>query len=149
MIRRTLATALGGLAAAVLADRWLGGLSVDEEGQPIRVPIRSRIEIDAPIDEVWARLVDIERQVDDRSQGGPGRHARADQWHATERSGSGIRSATRSNRRGPSRPSVCAAPSRRFIGSGLITLDTLRWRPSDPGRMGGDAGPPVLPNLAR
>ena len=49
MIRRTVATALGGLAAAVLADRWLGGLSVDEDGNPIRVPIRSRIEIDAPI----------------------------------------------------------------------------------------------------
>ena len=64
MIRRTLATALGGLAAAVLADRWLGGLSVDDEGRPIRVPIRSRIEIDAPIAEVWARLADVERQPD-------------------------------------------------------------------------------------
>lgn len=62
MIRRTVATALGGLAAAVLADRWLGGLSVDEDGVPVRVPIRSRIEIDAPIGVVWARLVEIERQ---------------------------------------------------------------------------------------
>ena len=62
MIRRTVATALGGLAAAVLADRWLGGLSLDEEGRPIRVPIRSRVEIDAPIGDVWARIADVERQ---------------------------------------------------------------------------------------
>ena len=50
MIRRTVATVLGGLAAAVLADRWLGGLSVDERpGTRSGVPIRTRIEIDAPI----------------------------------------------------------------------------------------------------
>ncbi len=62
MIRRTVATALGGLAAAVLADRWLGGVSLDEEGHPVRVPIRSRVEIDAPIADVWARIADVERQ---------------------------------------------------------------------------------------
>lgn len=62
MIRRTVLSALGGVAAAVLVDRWLGGLAVDEAGRPVRVPIRSRIEIDAPIGEVWARVADVPRQ---------------------------------------------------------------------------------------
>jgi uncharacterized membrane protein len=62
MIRRYVVGAFGGLAGAFLLDRWLGGLSVDEEGRPIRVPIRSRIEIDAPIQRVWDVLAAVERQ---------------------------------------------------------------------------------------
>jgi carbon monoxide dehydrogenase subunit G len=64
MIRRIVAAAVGGLAGAFFLDRWLGGLSVDGDGRPIRVPIRTRIEIDAPIAAVWARLADIETQPD-------------------------------------------------------------------------------------
>jgi uncharacterized membrane protein len=62
MIRRLAATAIGGLVGAFFLDRWLGGLSVDDAGRPVRVPIRSRVEIDAPIREVWDVLADIERQ---------------------------------------------------------------------------------------
>ena len=81
MIRRTVAaTVLGGLAAAVLADRWLGGLSVDEAGNPIRVPIRTRIEIDG----ADRRGLGAPRghrapaRVDDRPQGCPGHDLRSD-----------------------------------------------------------------------
>jgi uncharacterized membrane protein len=62
MIRRLVVTAVGGLAGAFVLDRWLAGLSVDGDGRPIRVPIRSRVEIDAPIAAVWARLADIATQ---------------------------------------------------------------------------------------
>ena len=62
MIRRLLAATVGGLAGAFFLDRWLGGLSVDDDGRPIRAPIRSRIEIDAPIAAVWTRLADIAAQ---------------------------------------------------------------------------------------
>ncbi|MEA2537728.1 MAG: hypothetical protein QOF11_1962 [Chloroflexota bacterium] len=62
MIRRLLTTTLGGLAGVVVLDRWLSGLSRDEEGRPRRVPIRSRVAIDAPIGVVWARLADIPSQ---------------------------------------------------------------------------------------
>jgi uncharacterized membrane protein len=62
MIRRLVVAAVGGLTGAFVVDRWLGGMTVDDEGRPIRVPIRSRIEIDAPIGAVWERLADIETQ---------------------------------------------------------------------------------------
>jgi uncharacterized membrane protein len=62
MIRRLVVAAVGGLAGAYVVDRWLGGMTVDDDGRPIRVPIRSRIEIDAPIAEVWDRVVDIPAQ---------------------------------------------------------------------------------------
>lgn len=154
MIRRTLATALGGLSAALLIDHWLGGLSVDAEGRPIRPPIRSRIEIDAPIGEVWERLADIERQPD---------------WMADMKSvrltttgpvGLGTRGEARIRVLGiavhdPVEIVEFAPPHRfavrhdgRFSGSGLITLDTL-----DGGRRTRvvwteSLVPPFLPNLA-
>lgn len=62
MIRRLVAVTVGGLAGAFVLDRWLGGLTVDDDGRPIRAPIRSRIEIDAPIAAVWVRLADIATQ---------------------------------------------------------------------------------------
>jgi uncharacterized membrane protein len=62
VIRRLILAAVGGLGGAIVLDRWLGGLGLDDHGRPIRVPIRSRIEIDAPIAAVWARLADITTQ---------------------------------------------------------------------------------------
>lgn len=62
MIRRLVASTVGGLIGALVLDRWLGGMSVDGDGRPIRAPIRSRIEIDAPIAAVWDRLADIAAQ---------------------------------------------------------------------------------------
>lgn len=50
---------LAGLGAW-LADRWLR----DRAGGAPPAPIRTSVEVDAPIDQVWARLVDIERQPD-------------------------------------------------------------------------------------
>jgi uncharacterized membrane protein len=153
MIRRTLATALGGLAAAVLADRWLGGLSLDEEGQPIRVPIRSRIEIDAPIDDVWDRLVDIERQPDWMTDlkavrvttpGPIGVGTRAD--GAIRILGIPITD--------PIEIVEFEPPHRfalrhlgRFSGSGLITLDTLDGGRRTRVEWAETLVPPVLPNL--
>jgi uncharacterized membrane protein len=153
MIRRTLATALGGLAAAVLADRWLGGLSLDEEGQPIRVPIRSRIEIDAPIEEVWDRLVDIERQPDWMTDlkavrvttpGPIGVGTRAD--GAIRILGIPVTD--------PIEIVEFEPPHRfalrhlgRFSGSGLITLDTLDGGRRTRVEWAETLVPPVLPNL--
>jgi uncharacterized protein YndB with AHSA1/START domain len=62
MIRRLLRFAVSGLAGAYLLDRWLGGMRIDRLGQPNLEPIRTGVEVDAPIDEVWAVLADIERQ---------------------------------------------------------------------------------------
>jgi uncharacterized protein YndB with AHSA1/START domain len=62
MIRRLLGFAIGGLVGAFLLDRWLGGMRMGEEGRPVFDPIRTGTKVDAPIDEVWAVLADIERQ---------------------------------------------------------------------------------------
>lgn len=62
MIRRLCAFAVGGLAGAFLLDRWLGGMRMDEGGEPVVEAIRTGTEIDAPIDAAWAILADIERQ---------------------------------------------------------------------------------------
>jgi uncharacterized protein YndB with AHSA1/START domain len=62
MIRRLLRFAVGGLAGAYLLDRWLAGMRADQVGRPTFEPIRTEVEVDAPIDEVWAVLADIERQ---------------------------------------------------------------------------------------
>lgn len=51
-----------GLAVAALVDRWLGGKSRDDDGRTLPDPIRSEVEIGAPIELVWAELADIERQ---------------------------------------------------------------------------------------
>jgi len=62
VIRRLARFAVAGLAGAFLVDRWLGGLRVDEAGRPAPDAIRTRVEVDAPIGETWAALVDIARQ---------------------------------------------------------------------------------------
>ncbi|TAJ99168.1 MAG: hypothetical protein EPO36_12810 [Chloroflexota bacterium] len=50
--------AIMGAVGASLLDRWLGSRA---EG-PDPMPIRTSIEIDAPIERVWAVLADVERQ---------------------------------------------------------------------------------------
>jgi uncharacterized membrane protein len=153
MIRRTLATALGGLAAAVLADRWLGGLSSDDEGTPIRVPIRSRIEIDAPIGAVWDRLVDIEHQpewmtdltaVRVTTPGPTGVGTRADGDIRIL----GVRISD------PVEVVEFSPPHRfairhggRFTGDGVITLDTLDGGRRTRVEWAETLVPPILPNL--
>ena len=153
MIRRTLATAVGGLVAAVLADRWLGGLSVDDAGLPVRVPIRSRIEIDAPIADVWARVADMERQPDWMtdlkavrvSTPGP-------TWVGTRAEGQirifGVTVADPVEIVEFSPPHRFAIRHRgRFSGSGLITLDTLDGGRRTRVEWAETLVPPVLPNL--
>jgi uncharacterized membrane protein len=153
MIRRTLATALGGLVAAVLADRWLGGLSVDDEGRPIRVPIRSRVEIDAPIAEVWARLVDIERQPEWMTD------LKAVRVTTPGPTGIGTRAEGAIRILGipvtdPIEIVEFAPPHRfalrhlgRFSGSGVITLDTLDGGRRTRVEWAETLVPPILPNL--
>jgi len=55
-----LALAAVGLAWAV--DRWLGGRRQPADGQAAPDPIRSTIEIGVPIERVWIRLAELERQ---------------------------------------------------------------------------------------
>jgi uncharacterized membrane protein len=52
--------AILGAAGAWLLDRWLGGRT--DQGGSGPMPIRTSIEIDAPIRQVWSVLADIERQ---------------------------------------------------------------------------------------
>jgi hypothetical protein len=49
-----------GLAWAV--DRWLGGRRRPDDGEALPDPIRSTIEIGVPIEQVWVRLAEVERQ---------------------------------------------------------------------------------------
>ena len=49
-----------GLAWAV--DRWLGGRHQPQDREAVPDPIRSTIEIGVPIEQVWVRLAEIERQ---------------------------------------------------------------------------------------
>ena len=153
MIRRTVLSAVGSVAGAVLLDRWLGGLAVDEAGQPIRVPIRSRIEIDAPIDEVWERLADIERQPDWMT----------DLTSVTVTTPGPIGVGTRAEGRvrilgisvaDPVEIVEFAPPHRfairhdgAFSGNGLITLDTLDGGRRTRIEWAETLVPPILPNL--
>lgn len=153
MIRRLVATAVGGVAGAVVLDRWLGGLTVDDDGRPIRVPIRTRVEIDAPISAVWARVADIPAQPEWMTEMkavriltpgpvGVGTRAEADVR---------ILGVTMLD---PIEVVEFSPPHRfairhdgRFQGSGLITLDTL-----DGGRRtrvdwAETLVPPILPTL--
>ncbi len=153
MIRRTLATAVGGLVAAVLADRWLGGLSVDEDGRPVRVPIRSRIEIDAPIADVWARVADVERQPDWMTD------LKAVRVSSPGPTGVGTRAEGQIRILGvpvadPVEIVEFSPPHRfairhqgRFSGSGVITLDTLDGGRRTRVEWAETLVPPVLPNL--
>ncbi len=153
MIRRMLVAALGSLAGAFVLDRWLGGLSVDEDGRPIRVPVRTRIEIDAPIAVVWARLADIETQPDWMTEmkrvrlttDGPvgvGTRGEADVRilgiHVSD----------------PVEVVEFSAPHRfairhdgRFSGNGLLTLDTLDGGRRTRIEWAETLIPPILPNL--
>lgn len=153
MIRRTMATALGGLVAAVLLDRWLGGLSVDDQDRPIRVPVRSRIEIDAPIAEVWARLADIERQPEWMGE------MKAVRLLTPGPVGVGTRGEAEVRVLGitvsdPVEVVEFAPPHRfairhegRFKGAGLIALDTLDGGRRTRVEWAETLVPPVLPNL--
>ncbi len=55
-----LAGAAVGLAWAV--DRWLGGRRDADDASALPDPIRSSVRIDAPIERVWVRLAEVERQ---------------------------------------------------------------------------------------
>lgn len=59
-LRTLAAIAVSGVASAFLVDRWIGDLIARGEGpDPV---MKMAITIDAPIDEVWDLVSDIERQ---------------------------------------------------------------------------------------
>ncbi|MEO8228372.1 MAG: SRPBCC family protein [Chloroflexota bacterium] len=153
MIRRVVVAAVGGLAGAVVLDRWLGGATVDDDGRPIRVPIRTRVEIDAPITTVWSRLADIATQPEWMTE------MKAVRMITQDPVGVGTRAEADVRILGitvvdPIEVVEFSPPHRfairhdgRFEGSGLITLDTL-----DGGRRtrvdwAETLVPPVLPTL--
>ncbi|MGH2464053.1 MAG: hypothetical protein ACRDGI_01185, partial [Candidatus Limnocylindrales bacterium] len=51
-----------GLGLAWAADRWLGGRHQLADGESTPDPIRSTVAIGVPIERVWVRIADIERQ---------------------------------------------------------------------------------------
>ncbi len=59
---RLLALATAGVGLAWGVDRWLGGRQRPDDGVATPDPIRSSIEIGAPIERVWIRLAEVERQ---------------------------------------------------------------------------------------
>ncbi len=59
---RIAALAAAGLGLAWAVDRWLGGRRRAGDPAALPDPIRSTIEIGAPIEQVWVRLANIERQ---------------------------------------------------------------------------------------
>jgi uncharacterized protein YndB with AHSA1/START domain len=59
---RVAAVLAAGVGLAWAVDRWLGGRQQPEDGVSAPDPIRSSIEIGAPIEQVWVRLADVERQ---------------------------------------------------------------------------------------
>ncbi len=131
MIRRLVGTALGGLVGAFFLDRWLGRLSVDEDGRPVRPPVRTEVEVDAPIGVVWQLLADIERQPEWMAE------MKAVRLLTDGPIGVGTRGLARVRIFGigvsdPVEVVAFSPPHRfairhegRFSGEGLITLDTL------------------------
>ncbi len=59
---RLLGLAVAGFGLAFAVDRWLGGHRRSADPAAGRDPVRSSIEIGAPIEQVWVRLADVERQ---------------------------------------------------------------------------------------
>ena len=59
---RLLALAAAGVGLAWAVDRWLGGRRRPDDGEPVVDPIRSSVEIGVPIEQVWVRLAEVERQ---------------------------------------------------------------------------------------
>jgi uncharacterized protein YndB with AHSA1/START domain len=59
---RLAALLAAGVGLAWGVDRWLGGRRRPADGESVPDPIRSTIEIGVPIERVWVRLADIERQ---------------------------------------------------------------------------------------
>jgi len=153
MIRRMVLAAVGSLAGAFVLDRWLGGLSVDGDGRPIRVPIRTRVEIDAPITAVWARLADIETQPDWMTE------MKRVRLSTDGPVGVGTRGEAEVRILGipvtdPVEVTEFSAPHRfairhegRFSGAGLLTLDTLDGGRRTRVEWAETLVPPVLPNL--
>lgn len=60
-MRRFIAALLGGLAAALLAERWLAAR--ERTGRPFRTAIESRVAVLTDRRDVWAVLGDLEGQV--------------------------------------------------------------------------------------
>ena len=153
MIRRMVVAALGSVAGAVFLDRWLGGLAVDADGRPVRVPIRTRIEIDAPITVVWTRLTDVATQPEWMTEM---RHVRL-----TTDGPVGVGTQAEADIRilgiqvgDPVEVTEFSAPHRfairhegRFSGHGLITLDTLDGGRRTRLEWAETLVPPILPNL--
>ena len=153
MIRRLVVAAVGGLGSAFVLDRWLGGLGVDDDGRPVRVPIRTRIEIDAPIAAVWVRLADIATQPEWMTEMKAVRVTTPGPVGVGTRAEADVR-IVGITVRDPIEIIEFSPPHRfairhdgRFQGSGLLTLDTL-----DGGRRtrvdwAETLVPPILPSL--
>jgi uncharacterized protein YndB with AHSA1/START domain len=60
-VSRLLRLAVVGAIGGWIIDRWLGARA-SADGQTTPAPVATLIVIDAPIERVWARLADIERQ---------------------------------------------------------------------------------------
>ncbi len=59
---RLMILAAAGVGLAWSVDRWLGGRQPADDGHAVPDPIRSTVEVDVPIERVWVRLADVERQ---------------------------------------------------------------------------------------
>ena len=152
-LRTIAAIALAGVAGAFVVDRWIGDLIARGEGpDPV---MKMAITIDAPIDDVWDVVADIERQplwMEEMksvrlTHAGPGRGRDPRRGRRPHLPGGDRRRRSRSTST-TRRPASGSATSGRITGGGRITLEAIDARRTLV-RWDERLVPPIFPHLGQ